>query len=68
MAMTKAITKLLSHSSGLVLVDTRKRGDNREYFRHRTPLHIADIWLVRVFWRTPNRNLNPDGREKAMLP
>lgn len=43
--MNQTMTKLLSHSDGLVLVYTRKRDDNADVFRHRAPLHCADIDL-----------------------
>lgn len=42
-AMDTTMTKLLAHSEGLLLVYTRVREDNRQYFRHRTPLHCADV-------------------------
>jgi len=41
--MNQTMTKLLSHSDGLVLVYTRIRGDNDNAFRNRSPLHIADF-------------------------
>ncbi|MFW6309011.1 MAG: hypothetical protein ACOC1S_03235 [bacterium] len=41
--MDTTMTKLLSHSEGLVLVYTRIRSDNVQYFRSRTPLHCAEI-------------------------
>jgi hypothetical protein len=37
------MTKLLSHSDGLVLVYTRVRDDNDNVMRHRAPLHCADV-------------------------
>lgn len=42
-AMNQTMTKLLVHSQGLVLCYTRMRADNAETFRHRAPLHIADL-------------------------
>lgn len=42
-AMHQTMTKLLSHSEGLVLVYTRIRDDNDNVFRNRSPLHIADF-------------------------
>jgi hypothetical protein len=41
--MNQTMTKLLAHSDGLVLVYTRIRDDNEKTFRHRAPLHIADL-------------------------
>jgi len=41
--MDQTMTKLLAHSDGLVLVYTRIRGDNAGTFRHRAPLHLADL-------------------------
>ena len=41
--MHTTMTKLLSHSDGLVLVYTRIRDDNRNVFRSRAPLHCADV-------------------------
>ncbi|MFW6303483.1 MAG: sialidase family protein [Candidatus Sumerlaeota bacterium] len=41
--MTSTMSKLLPHSEGLLLVYTRVRDDNRDYFRQRTPLHCADV-------------------------
>lgn len=42
-AMDTTMTKLLAHTDGLVLVYTRIKEDNRQYFRSRTPLHCADV-------------------------
>jgi hypothetical protein len=42
-SMDQTMTKLLAHSDGLVLVYTRIRDDNEKTFRHRAPLHIADL-------------------------
>lgn len=42
-AMHTTMTKLLAHAESLVLVYTRIKDDNREYFRSRTPLHCADV-------------------------
>ncbi len=41
--MHSTMTKLLSHSDGLLLVYTRIREDNRNVFRSRAPLHCADV-------------------------
>ncbi len=41
--MDQTMTKLLSHPGGLVLVYTRIRDDNAKTFRHRAPLHVADL-------------------------
>lgn len=41
--MHTTMTKLLSHSSGLLLVYTRIRRDNSHVFRNRAPLHCADV-------------------------
>lgn len=41
--MHTTMTKLLSHSDGLVLVYTRIRDDNANVFRNRAPLHCADL-------------------------
>lgn len=41
--MDQTMTKLLSHPNGLVLVYTRIRDDNTQTFRHRAPLHVADL-------------------------
>ena len=41
--MHTTMTKLLSHSDGLVLVYTRIRDDNDNAFRNRAPLHCADV-------------------------
>ena len=41
--MHTTMTKLLSHSDGLLLVYTRIREDNRHVFRSRAPLHCADV-------------------------
>lgn len=41
--MDQTMTKLLSHPDGLVLVYTRIREDNTATFRHRAPLHAADL-------------------------
>lgn len=42
-AMNQTMTKLLAHSSGLLLVYSRIRADNDNVFRNRAPLHIADV-------------------------
>jgi hypothetical protein len=42
-AMHTTMTKLLSHSEGLLLVYTRIRDDNGDVFRNRAPLHCADV-------------------------
>lgn len=41
--MNQTMTKLLVHSQGLLLCYTRIRADNAETFRHRAPLHIAEL-------------------------
>jgi len=41
--MHTTMTKLLSHSDGLLLVYTRIRKDNTDVFRSRAPLHCADV-------------------------
>ncbi len=41
--MNQTMTKLLSHSQGLVLIYTRKRKDNQSVMRNRAPLHCADL-------------------------
>ena len=41
--MHTTMTKLLSHSDGMLLVYTRIREDNRDVFRSRAPLHCADV-------------------------
>ena len=41
--MDQTMTKLLSHPNGLVLAYTRIREDNTNTFRHRAPLHVADL-------------------------
>jgi len=41
--MSQTMTKLLSHSDGLVLVYTRICDDNSNVFRNRAPLFIADF-------------------------
>lgn len=41
--MDQTMTKLLSHPDGLVLAYTRIRDDNTNTFRHRAPLHVADL-------------------------
>jgi len=41
--MHTTMTKLLSHSDGLLLVYTRIREDNRDVFRSRAPLRCADV-------------------------
>ncbi len=41
--MHSTMTKLLSHSDGMLLVYTRIREDNRNVFRQRAPLHCADV-------------------------
>ncbi|MEI9806614.1 MAG: sialidase family protein [Bacteroidota bacterium] len=41
--MNQTMTKLLSHSNGLVLVYTRITPDNGKTFRNRAPLFCADI-------------------------
>lgn len=41
--MDQTMTKLLSHPDGLVLAYTRIRDDNTHTFRHRAPLHVADL-------------------------
>lgn len=41
--MTTTMTKLLSHSAGLLLVYTRVREDNQDVMRSRAPLHCADV-------------------------
>jgi hypothetical protein len=42
-AMHTTMTKLLSHSQGLLLVYTRIREDNNNVMRNRAPLHCADV-------------------------
>jgi len=42
-AMDQTMTKLLVHSQGLALCYTRILPDNAETFRHRAPLHLADV-------------------------
>ena len=41
--MHTTMTKLLSHTGGMLLVYTRIREDNRNVFRSRAPLHCADV-------------------------
>src|SRR3546814_4424716 len=41
--MNQTMTKILSHSGGLVLVYTRKTSGNDQTFRNRAPLFCADI-------------------------
>jgi len=41
--MRSTMTKLLSHSDGLVLVYTRIRNDNNNVMRNRAPLHCSDV-------------------------
>lgn len=113
--MNQTMTKILSHSRGLVLVYTRITPDNAETFRNRAPLFCADIdpetlrlkkdteitivpdkglpvgnfwvwpvsrkesyittaewprdgnkangdiWLIKIKWKSPNRQLNRRG-------
>ncbi|MBN2309270.1 MAG: exo-alpha-sialidase, partial [Candidatus Hydrogenedentes bacterium] len=42
-AMDQTQTRLLAHSNGLLLVYTRIREDNGNVFRHRAPLHCAEL-------------------------
>ncbi len=42
-AMNQTMTKWLVHAQGLLLCYTRIRPDNAETFRHRAPLHIAEL-------------------------
>ncbi len=42
-AMDQTQTRLLTHSDGLLLVYTRIRDDNGNVFRHRAPLHCAEL-------------------------
>jgi len=62
--MHTTMTKLLSHSNGMLLVYTRIRDDNRNVFRNRAPLHCADVDLTTLSLRRsterviiPNRGL-----------
>ena len=41
--MNTTMTKLLSHSDGMVLVYTRKHEDNQNVMRNRAPLYVADV-------------------------
>ncbi len=64
--MHTTMTKLVPHSDGLVLVYTRIREDNQEYFRSRTPLHLADIDTEQlVLKRHTERVFVPNRSEKT---
>lgn len=59
--MNQTMTKLLAHSEGLVLVYTRIREDNEQTFRHRAPLHIADLDPVNLhLFKETERIVVPD--------
>ena len=66
--MDQTMTKFAAHSAGLTLVYTRIREDNENAFRHRSPLHVADVDLQTLSLRrvteriiVPNRSTGPKG-------
>lgn len=59
-AMDQTMTKLIAHPDGLVLVYTRVRDDNMETFRHRAPLHVADLDAERRLIRDTERVIVPN--------
>lgn len=64
--MHTTMTKLISHSDGMALVYTRIREDNQEYFRSRTPLHLADVDTGRlVLKKDTERVIVPNRSEKT---
>lgn len=67
-AMDQTMTKFASHANGLVLVYTRIREDNANAFRHRAPIHVADVDPGTLTLRrgteriaVPNRSTGPKG-------
>ena len=56
-AMNQPMTKIVAHSEGLLLCYTRIRDNNAETFRHRSPLHIADIDLITLRLKKESENI-----------
>ncbi|MDA3926736.1 MAG: hypothetical protein PF904_18780 [Kiritimatiellae bacterium] len=63
--MNQTMTKMLSHSDGLVLVYTRIRDDNDNAFRNRSPLHIADFDVKTLSLKRSTERIIVPNRSKS---